>query len=282
MKKSLYYNETNLQDFEQYLYQEEKSSATIQKYLRDAAAFLHFVGDEPISKEVVIAFKNSLIRRGLAINSVNSMLAALNTFLGFRNLSDCKTKSVRQQRQTYCREEKELSKEEYKGLLHAAKGDRRLQLLMQTICGTGIRVSELQYFTVEAVRKNEVRISCKNKTRCILIPEKLKKYLLQYAERQKIHKGPIFITRSGRPMDRSNIWTQMKKLCLRAGVKASKVFPHNLRKLFAKTFYNVDKDIAKLADILGHSSINTTRIYIMSSGKEHRRRIEQLGLVLRI
>ncbi len=271
-----------LRQFKEYLYKEEKSPATIEKYLRDAHKFLIFAGDTPITKELVLRFKATLLQRGLAVNSINSMLAAINALLLFLGQEDAKIKSVRQQRQTFCREDKELKKEDYKRLLHAAEKDRRLHLLLQTICSTGIRVSELQYFTVEAVRKSEVRISCKNKTRVILIPGQLRKLLLKYTERKKIYSGSIFITRTGRPMDRSNIWTQMKKLCQKAAVKATKVFPHNLRKLFARTFYSVDKDIAKLADILGHSSINTTRIYIMSSGAEHRRRIEQLGLVLKI
>jgi len=152
--------------------------------------------------------------------------------------------------------------------------------VIQTICGTGIRVSELQYFTVEAVRYGQVTVDCKNKTRTILVPGKLRNILLNYAKRHGITAGTIFVTRSGKPLNRSNIWAAMKRLCETAGVKASKVFPHNLRKLFARTFYGIEKDIAKLADILGHSSINTTRIYIMTTSAEHRRQIEQLGLVI--
>lgn len=181
---------------------------------------------------------------------------------------------------TYCASEKELTKEEYFRILEAAKQDVRLYFVMQTICGTGIRVSELRYFTVEAVKQAEITINCKSKIRTILVPQKLRKLLIQYAKRNGIHSGPIFVTRNGNPLNRSNIWAQMKKLCERAGVSSSKVFPHNLRKLFARSFYKVEKDIAKLADVLGHSRIDTTRIYIMTTGNEHRKQIERLGLVV--
>ena len=173
-----------------------------------------------------------------------------------------------------------MTREEYFKLLQASGKDTQLHLLLQTICGTGIRVSELRYFTVEAVRGGEITVSCKSKTRTILIPGKLRKLLLQYAKQRKIASGSIFLGKSGKPMDRSSIWRRMKRLCAVAGVRASKVFPHNLRKLFARAFYGIDKDIAKLADILGHSSINTTRIYIMTTGAEHRKKIERLRLVI--
>ena len=189
-------------------------------------------------------------------------------------------KSIRLQRQTYCAADKELTRGEYMRLLGAAQNRPQLCLLMKTICGTGIRVSELRYFTVEAVRRGEVTIDCKSKTRTNLVPGKLKKLLLDYAKRRSIRTGPIFVTRTGRPLDRSTIWARMKSLCKKAGVNPSKVFPHNLRKLFARTFYGLEKDIAKLADILGHSSIDTTRIYIMTTGVEHRRKLERLGLVV--
>lgn len=208
------------------------------------------------------------------------MLASLNSLLDFLEWTDCKVKTLRCQRQTYCSEDKELSEAEYMRLLEASKHQEQLNLVIQTICGTGIRVSELRYFTVEAVSRGEITVQCKSKTRTILVPGKLKKLLLNYARRCGIYDGVIFITKHGKPMDRSNIWAQMKRLCTAAGVNPSKVFPHNLRKLFARTFYGIEKDIAKLADILGHSSINTTRIYIMTTGTEHRRKIERLGLVV--
>ena len=272
--------ENHLQSFEQHLYSEEKSAATIGKYLRDVRAFFAYTGTQAITKEIVLAFKNRLVEENYAVGSINTMLASLNSLFNFLGWQDCKVRNIRQQRQTYCAEDKELSKDEYMRLLKAAENQPQLCLIMKTICGTGIRVSELQYFTVEAVRRGEVTIRCKGKTRTVLIPNQLKKMLLQWAKENRISEGAIFITRNGKPVNRSNIWAQMKKLCEKAGVKHTKVFPHNLRKLFARTFYGLEKDIAKLADILGHSSIDTTRIYIMTTGSEHRRKIEKLGLVV--
>ena len=272
--------QNQIQSFNQYLIREEKSTATVEKYLRDARAFVVYVGDEVVTKEVVMAYKKYLQMKEYAVRSINSMLASLNSLLDFLGWSDCKVKAIKQQKQTYCAEEKELSKAEYMRLLEAAKKKPQLQLVMQTICGTGIRVSELKFFTVEDVKQGEVIVNCKGKTRTILIPGKLKKLLLDYSKKEKIRSGVIFITRNGKPLNRSCIWAQMKELCKDAGVNPSKVFPHNLRKLFARTFYGIEKDIAKLADILGHSSIDTTRIYIMTTGTEHRRKIERLGLVI--
>lgn len=269
-----------IQEFANYLSREEKSDATQEKYLRDVQAFCVYAGGQKITKELVVAWKKQLIESSYAVRSVNSMLASINSFLDFLELSACKVKNIRAQQQTYCTEDKELTKTEYLRLLAASKKNEQLNLVIQTICGTGIRVSELRYFTVEAIKHCEVTVDCKNKTRTILVPGKLKNILLNYAKRHGITTGAIFVTRNGKPLHRSNIWSAMKKLCEAAGVKPSKVFPHNLRKLFARTFYGIEKDIAKLADILGHSSINTTRIYIMTTGTEHRRKIERLGLVI--
>lgn len=270
----------DVERFAQYLVNEEKSPVTVEKYSRDAGRFAVWLGGAAVTKEQTIAYKQQLVEAGYAVRSINSMLSSVNSFLSFLGLDCCRVKCLRSQRQIYCAEEKELSKAEYMRLLEAA-GDRpRLRLLLQTICGTGIRVSELQYFTVETVRRGDVPVSCKGKSRTILVPGKLKILLLDYAKKRGIKNGVIFRTRRGRPMDRSNIWSEMKKLCARAGVNPKKVFPHNLRKLFARTFYRIERDIAKLADILGHSSINTTRIYIMSTGMEHRHKIERLGLVI--
>ncbi len=274
--------EKQLSAFRQQLCAEEKSAATIEKYLRDARAFFRYAGRGEITREVVIAFKSSLMQRGYKAGSVNSILASVNSLLRYLGWEECRVKSLRQQRSSFCPEEKELTKAEYRRLLEAAGGNEQLSLVLQTICATGIRVSELQYFTVEALRRSEITIHCKSKTRTILVPCQLKKRLLKFAAGKGIRSGAVFVTRGGRPLDRSNIWAQMKKLCGRAGVQPSKVFPHNLRKLFARTFYAMEKDIAKLADILGHSSVDTTRIYIMSTGVEHRRKIESLGLVLRL
>ncbi len=271
--------ENVIQTFCQYLIGEEKSAATVEKYLRDVRYFAAYAAEEAVTKDLVMAYKEHLQKKEYAVRSINSMLASLNSLLEFAGWSDCKVKSIRQQRQVFCAEEKELSKDEYQRLLAAAGKNQQLQLVMQTICGTGIRVSELQFFTVEDVRQGQVGVNCKGKTRTILIPGKLKKLLLAYAGKEKISSGMIFVTKSGKPLNRSCIWAQMKALCVEAGVAASKVFPHNLRKLFARTFYGIEKDIARLADILGHSSIDTTRIYIMTTGMEHRRSIERLGLV---
>ncbi len=269
-----------IKEFACYLCREEKSAATQEKYLRDVQSFCVYANSNEITKELVVAWKKQLIEGGYAVRSINSMLASVNSLLDFLRLPACKVKNIRTQQQTYCTEDKELTKAEYLRLLAASKKNEQLNLVIQTICGTGIRVSELRYFTVEAIRYGEVTVDCKSKTRTILVPGKLKNILLNYAKRQGITTGTIFVTRTGKPLNRSNIWSAMKKLCETAGVKPSKVFPHNLRKLFARTFYSIEKDIAKLADILGHSSINTTRIYIITTGVEHRRKIERLGLVV--
>ena len=270
----------HLNAFQEYLQREEKSAATVEKYLRDVRAFVAFAEGRSITKEVTIAFKKELEERQYAVRSINSMLASLNSMMEFMGWSDCKVKTLRCQRQIYCAVEKELTKAEYMRLLEASKKQEQLNLVMQTICGTGIRVSELKYFTVEAVRRGEVSVHCKSKIRTILVPGKLKRLLLDYAAKKNITSGAIFVSRNGKPLNRSNIWAQMKRLCQAARVNSEKVFPHNLRKLFARTFYGIEKDIAKLADILGHGSIETTRIYIMSTGTEHRRKIERLGLVV--
>lgn len=277
-KKIPTYND--IAGFREQLVKQEKSVATVAKYIRDTGIFLRYALHRPITKALTVAYKKHLIDMGYAACSINSMLAGLNGFLEFMGLSDCKVKNIKVQRKTYCSEKKELSKTEYMRLLEASSNRPQLNLVMQTICGTGIRVSELKYFTVEAVQRGEISVRCKSKTRTILVPDKLRRLLLDYSKNNGITSGTIFITKNGNPLDRSNIWSQMKKLCEAAGVSASKVFPHNLRKLFARTFYGIEKDIAKLADILGHYSIETTRIYIMTTGSEHRRKMEQLGLVV--
>lgn len=216
-----------------------------------------------------------------AVRSVNSMLASLNAFFTFTGHTELKVKALKLQREVFCPEEKELTKAEYMRLVNTAeKRDKRLSLIIQTICGTGIRVSELQYITVESVKRGEAVVNCKGKTRTIFIVKELKRKLLKYVSERKIKTGCIFITKNGKPVSRSNVWREMKALCKEADVNSSKVFPHNLRHLFARVFYSLEKDIAKLADILGHSSINTTRIYIVSTGDEHRKRMERMRLVV--
>ena len=268
--------------FKKYLREEEKSENTIEKYLRDVRAFAVYLNGAAVTKETVIAYKGRLLAESYAVRSVNSMLASLNSLFAFLGWTDCRVKSVKLQRQIYCSEEKELTKAEYIRLVNAAKqkGNERLNLILQTICGTGIRVSELQFITVEAVQCGKAVVALKGKTRPVFIVKELQKKLLRYAAEQNIQSGFIFITRTGKPMSRTNIWREMKGLCEQAGVNPQKVFPHNLRHLFARVFYGIEKDIAKLADILGHSSINTTRIYIISTGNEHRRRMENMRLII--
>ena len=270
-----------LQEFELYLRNEERSKATIEKYMRDVRCFVGFIGSTEVSKQSVVDYKNKL-GNSYAVASANSMIAALNSFLRFCGWHDLCIKQFRVQRQAYCSEEKELTRAEYIRLLEAAnkKHNERLNLIIQTICGTGIRVSELQYITVEALGKGEAVVNCKGKNRRIFIVPELKKKLLRYVKEQKISSGAVFITRNGKPVSRNNIWKEMKALCEQAHVAPSKVFPHNLRHLFARTFYGIEKDIAKLADILGHSSINTTRIYIITTGNEHRQRMENMRLII--
>lgn len=268
--------------FKKYLREEEKSENTIEKYLRDVRAFAAYLSGIEVTKETVIAYKSRLLAENYAVRSINSILASVNSLFAFLGWTDCKVKSIKLQRQVYCPEEKELTKAEYTRLVNTAKqkGNERLNLILQTICGTGIRVSELQYITVEAVKCSEAVVSLKGKTRSVFIVKELQKKLLRYAAEQGITSGTIFITRTGRPMSRTNIWREMKSLCESAGVNPQKVFPHNLRHLFARVFYSIEKDIVKLADILGHSSINTTRIYIISTGNEHRRRMEHMRLII--
>ena len=260
---------------------EERSTATVEKYIRDVKAFSAFVNGAEITKEVVIEYKKHL-QENHAVRSVNSMLASVNGLFVFLGWHELKVKSIKFQQKIYCPEEKELTKAEYTRLCRAAKHkhNERLNLILQTICGTGIRVSELQYITVEAVKQGEATVSCKAKTRSVFIVKELQKKLLRYATEQGIKSGMIFVTRTGKPISRTNIWREMKSLCEEANVNPQKVFPRNLRHLFARVFYGIEKDIAKLADILGHSSINTTRIYIISTGIEHRRRMGNMRLII--
>ena len=269
-----------INDYAGFLRGEEKSGVTIEKYLRDLRSFRRYLGSGKLSKEATLGFKQLLIERRYAVASVNSMLSSVNGFLRYCGRQDCCVKSLRVQRRIYVPEERELTKEEYRRLLEASRGDEQMNLLLQTICATGIRISELRYFTVEAIRSEELTVCCKNKTRTIFLPPQLRRALSRYAARRNIRSGPVFVTRSGNCLDRSNVWAKMKRLCAAANVESHKVYPHNLRKLFARTFYTMEKDIALLADILGHGSIETTRIYIMSTGKEHRQKIEHLNLLM--
>lgn len=268
-------------EFKEHLILEERSEITIEKYIRDVKAFTAYTQNTAVTKETVISYKKHL-QETYAVRSVNSMLASINSLFAFLGWHELRVKSLKLQQQVFCPEDKELTKAEYARLCRTAerKHNERLNLILQTICGTGIRVSELQYITVEAVKQGEAVVNCKAKTRSVFIVKELKQKLLRYAAEQNIESGMIFVTRTGKPISRTNIWREMKALCEEANVNPQKVFPHNLRHLFARVFYGIEKDIAKLADILGHSSINTTRIYIISTGTEHRQRMENMRLII--
>ena len=270
-----------LEVFKVYLRENEKSKATCEKYVRDVNHFAEFVGGKAIDKGVLLDYKAEL-EKEYAATSANSMIAAVNSFLRYVGWCELCIKQFKIQKEAYSPEEKELSAAEFQRLVKTAENHKkeRLSLVIQTICGTGIRVSELPYLTVEAVRKGEATVSCKGKTRKIFMVSKLRKKLLDYAKRNHIDSGMLFTTKTGKALDRSNIWREMKGLCELAGIPAEKVFPHNLRHLFARTFYSIEKDIAKLADILGHSNINTTRIYIMTTFAEHKRKMESMRLII--
>ena len=270
-----------IKEFESYLKENERSNNTIEKYIRDITAFAEWIKGADITKELVLEYK-AYISQKYTVASVNSMLSSLNSFFDFAELPQYKVKTIKMQRTIFADERKELTKQEYEKLLSTAKdrGQHRLYMIMQTICALGLRVSELQYITVSAVRQGYARIDCKGKMRTVIMPCAICKMLTKYIKKNKITSGSIFVTKNGKPLDRSNIWSAMKALCREAGVSADKVFPHNLRHLFARTYYKLRKDIVRLADILGHSSINTTRIYTMESGENHRLTMEKLGLLM--
>ncbi len=270
-----------LSDFADYLRAEERSAGTIEKYMRDVRKFFCWLADKSLEKVQVSAWRAQLLADGYAPETVNSMIVALNQFLDFIGRSDCRVHTLRIQRKLFRSQERELTREEYEQLVQTAqrKGQERLALLLEAITATGIRVSEVKYLTVEAARAGRAEIALKGKIRVILLPNKLCRKLLKYAKKQKTVSGEIFLTRNGKSLSRRQIWSEMKHLCKFAGVEASKVFPHNLRHLFATVFYQACKDIAKLADVLGHSSIETTRIYLVTSGTEHARQLAHLRLI---
>lgn len=264
--------------FEEYMKEEEKSKATIEKYMRDIRCFMRFLEDGRICKERTIAYKEYLIDR-YAPASVNSMLVSLNCYLRYTGRQECCVRLLKIQKQIFASEDKELSIQEYQRLVKAA-GNTRLSFVIQTICGTGIRVGELEYITVEAVRAGKAVVQCKNKTRVIFIPAVIQKMLLKYIKQAALKTGTVFASKTGKPLSRKNIWRDMKALCSRAGVSSHKVFPHNLRHLFARTFYSVEKDVVRLADLLGHSSINTTRIYTIGTGRQHMNCLDRVQMCL--
>ena len=266
--------------FQMYLYEEERSENTIQKYMRDIRFFSEWLQGREIDKTVVIEYKKELCRR-YAVKSVNSILSSINAFFVFMNWHDLKIKTLKIQRRIFADKSKELTKAEYERLLTAAKNKKneRLYYLMQTIASTGLRVSEIKYVTCEAVMQGQAVINCKGKIRQIFLPKKLCQMLKKYIKTRNIKNGSVFICKTGKPLDRSNIWKMLKDLCESANVDKTKVFPHNFRHLFARTFYSLQKDIVRLADILGHSSVETTRIYTIESGNVHMRQLQKLGLL---
>lgn len=272
----------HIQAYADHLRLEEKSAATVEKYLRDVRAFARWLEGREITKERTAAWKTHLVERGYAPASVNAMLSALNSLLDFLGFGDCRVKFLKVQRRMFRNDSRDLTRSDYNALTAAAKAQNktRLALLMEAICATGIRVSEVKHLTVEAARAGKAEISLKGKIRTILLPGKLCRKLLKYAKQQKTASGEIFLARSGRSLNRRQIWAEMKGLCRAAGVTPGKVFPHNLRHLFATSFYRVNRDIVSLADVLGHSSIETTRVYLLTSWTEHQRQLDRMRLVI--
>ncbi len=269
-----------INDFKTHLIEEEKSDATIEKYIRDINAFVRWLSGRKVVKITVLEYKKVLIDT-YATASVNSIISSLNSFFVYLGLLDCKIKTIKMQKQIFASKDKELTKAEYERLLTSAKdkNNQKLYYLMQTICATGIRISELKFLSIEAINQGVANINCKGKQRKVWIPKNLCKMLKNYAKEQGIETGSIFVSKNGRPLDRSNIWKMLKGLCESAGVSKDKVFPHNFRHLFARSYYSLHKDIIRLADLLGHSSVNTTRLYTMESGEIHRKQLEKLGLL---
>ena len=268
--------------FHRHLQEAERRPATIAKYLREVQDFArHLEPGQPVEKETVLAWKAALARR-YAAGTVNGKLAALNTFFAYLGWGECRVKPLRRQRELFRDPGRELDKGDYLRLLGTAKksGNWRLYYLMETLASTGVRVSEVQYITVQSLQAGQVWVEGKGKDRLVLLTAKLCRALGKYCRKRGITAGPVFVTRTGRPLDRSNIWKELQALCRKAGVEGKRVFPHNFRHLFARAFYALEKDIAKLADLLGHASVETTRIYIMESGAEHKRQVERLGLIL--
>lgn len=280
-KKSICLTADLIHRYARHLRSLERASQTIQKYTHDITALAQWLGEKPVTKGLLLEWKECLITTH-APASVNAMLAAVNGLLSYLGRGDLRLRPLKIQRALFLNEEKELTREEYVRLVRAAekKQNQRLVLVIQTICATGIRVSELKFITVEAVQAGRAEVSNKGKRRVVFLPERLRQILIKYLQKHKITAGPVFVSRNGRPLDRSNIWRDMKALCESAGVEPSKVFPHNLRHLFARTYYSLEKDLSRLADILGHSSVQTTRIYTAESGAIHARQIGRLGLVV--
>lgn len=270
-----------IEDYCQWLRQNEMSFGTITKYRHYLKVFRDFLKGNAVSKEKVIIWKDQL-RERLSPVTANGALAALNSFFRFCGWEDCAVRFIKIKQRIFCPKQSELSREEYASLVSAAQreGNERLALLLQTVCSTGIRISELCYITVAAVEQQTAQVDCKGKVRTVFLTNALCRLLKEYAKKMNIQSGMIFVTRTGKPMDRSNIWREMKKIAIKAGVDTNKVYPHNLRHLFARVYYSQEKDLVRLSDILGHSSVNTTRIYTMESGENHIRQLEKMDLLI--
>ncbi len=281
MKKRAAITEETINGYVAYLRERERAEGTVRKYVRTLHALREYLDGAPLTKIALIAWKEELTA-AYAPASVNAMLAPVNGFLAFMGRQELAVRPLKIQKSLFCDESRELTRGEYTRLVKAAKtgGNERLSLVIQTICATGIRVSELRFVTAGAVQAGRAEITNKGKRRTVFLPDKLRRMLKQYLHKQKITAGAVFVTRTGRPLDRSNIWRDMKALCESAGVDAGKVFPHNLRHLFARTYYSIEKDLSRLADILGHTNVNTTRIYTVESGAVHARHLERLGLII--
>ena len=280
-KKAIILTPDHIRRYARQLREWERAPQTIQKYVHDLTALMEYLGGKPLTKAALLEWKESLVAAH-APASVNAKIAAANGFLSYLDRRELRLRPLRVQRAIFLSEEKELTRAEYVRLVRAAEKaeNRRLSLVIQTICATGIRVSELRFITAEAVYAGRAEVSNKGKRRTVFLPEKLRKLLKHYLKQQKITAGAVFISKNGKPLDRSNIWRDMKALCASAGVEPGKVFPHNLRHLFARTFYSIEKDLSRLADILGHANVSTTRIYTAESGAVHARQIGRLGLVV--
>lgn len=280
-RKNLVLTVEHIRRYVNYLREQERAAATIQKYAHDLSALLGWLDGQALTKAALIVWKEELAEAH-APATVNSMIAAVNGFLAFMGWRELAVKPLKIQKAIFCDEHRELTRDEYTRLVRAAerKENERLALILQTLCATGIRVSELKFITVEAVRTGRAEVTNKGKRRAVFLPDKLRRLLRKYLQGQKKTAGAVFTTRTGKPLDRSNIWRDMKALCESAGVEPGKVFPHNLRHLFARTYYSLEKDLSRLADILGHSSVNTTRIYTVESGTVHQRQMERMGLII--
>ena len=282
MRTNIYSLTTDLiNKYVHYLEDQERSAATIQKYTHDLRELMIYAGEAPLTKALMISWKNHLAEI-YALSTANTMIAAVNGFFVFMNWRELSIKQFKIQKSPFLKEEKELTRQEYIRMVQAAERNtnERLSLVIQTICATGIRVSELRFITVEAVQSGRAEVSNKGKRRTVFLQAKLCKLLRKYIQKQKKTAGPVFTTKTGKPLDRSNIWRDMKALCESANVNPEKVFPHNLRHLFARTYYSLEHDLSRLADILGHSNINTTRIYTAESGAVHARQMERMALIL--